>query len=243
MTLKAASALTVKVMEMQTSVAPSEIWLRDDLENIYAPLFGFLGYGFRLAMRSMMQKFVILVPDPIVFAPFVFAPWSVHGKLCVTCQHTSHDVSLPGRAAKDRQERRVPAADRRPDSACVVLPHRGSTQRECGFLCFDVVLCFLLSHALSQVHRRQKQLEVESRYWRLPKSCGSQPSVWEERKKSSAKRGSLCEPRKTVAPTTDCCIFPLAEQGNVAGCSSEDGDMRDPVLSVVFFSLWTGSAW
>ena len=34
--LKGASALPVKVMEIQTSVAPSEIWLRDDLENIYA---------------------------------------------------------------------------------------------------------------------------------------------------------------------------------------------------------------
>ena len=37
--LKVASALTVKVMEIQTSVAPSEIWLRDDLENIYSLLF------------------------------------------------------------------------------------------------------------------------------------------------------------------------------------------------------------
>ena len=32
--LKVASALTVKVMQIQTSVAPSELWLRDDLENI-----------------------------------------------------------------------------------------------------------------------------------------------------------------------------------------------------------------
>ena len=55
-----ASALTVKVMEIQTSVAPSDIRLRDDLEN---------GYGFRLAMSNVgwlvTQKFVILVPDPI----------------------------------------------------------------------------------------------------------------------------------------------------------------------------------
>ena len=29
--------------EIQTSVAPSEIWLRDNLENIYALLFRFLG--------------------------------------------------------------------------------------------------------------------------------------------------------------------------------------------------------
>ena len=28
-----------KVMEIQTRVAPAELWLRDDLENIYALLF------------------------------------------------------------------------------------------------------------------------------------------------------------------------------------------------------------
>ena len=65
-----------KQWKSQTSVAPSEIWLRDDLENIYALLFRFLGYGFWLAMSNMgwlvTQKFVILVPNPIVFAP-----WSV----------------------------------------------------------------------------------------------------------------------------------------------------------------------
>ena len=133
-------------MKIQTCVAPSEIWLRGDLENIYALLFRFFGYSFWVAMSNVgwltTQMFVILVLDPIVYAPFVFAPWSVlHGKLCVTCQHTSHDVTLPGRAAKDRQERRVPAADCRPDSACAALPRRCSTQRECGFPCLDVVLC------------------------------------------------------------------------------------------------------
>ena len=62
-----ASALTVEVMEIQTSAALAEIWFRDDLENIYALLFRFLGYGFRLAMSNVgwlvTQKFVILVPE------------------------------------------------------------------------------------------------------------------------------------------------------------------------------------
>ena len=44
------------------------------LENIYALLFRFLGFGFRLAMSNVgwhvTQKFVILVPDPIAFAPW-----------------------------------------------------------------------------------------------------------------------------------------------------------------------------
>ena len=62
-------------MEIQKkSVAPSEIRLRDDLGNIYALLFRFLGYGFRLATSNVgwlaTQQFVILVPDPIVFAPW-----------------------------------------------------------------------------------------------------------------------------------------------------------------------------
>ena len=57
----------------QACVAPSEIWLRDDLEEVYALLFRFLGYGFWLATSNVgwlvTQKFVILVPDPIGFSP------------------------------------------------------------------------------------------------------------------------------------------------------------------------------
>ena len=57
----------------QTSVVAAEIWLRDDLEKFYAVLFGFVGNGFQLALCNVgwltARKFVILVPDPIVFAP------------------------------------------------------------------------------------------------------------------------------------------------------------------------------
>ena len=63
-------------MDIPTSADPAEIWLRDDLENIYMLLFRFLGNGFRLALCNVgwlvTQKFVVLVPDPIVYAP-----WSV----------------------------------------------------------------------------------------------------------------------------------------------------------------------
>ena len=49
----------------------SELRLRDD--GVYALLFRFLGFGFRLAMSNVgwlvTQKFVSLVPDPIAFAP------------------------------------------------------------------------------------------------------------------------------------------------------------------------------
>ena len=33
-----ASAVNFQVMEIQTRVVPAELWLRDDLENIYAAL-------------------------------------------------------------------------------------------------------------------------------------------------------------------------------------------------------------
>ena len=57
-------------------MSPAEIWLRDDLGNIYMLLIRFLRNSFLLALCNFgwltTQKFVILVPDPIVFAP-----WSV----------------------------------------------------------------------------------------------------------------------------------------------------------------------
>ena len=107
-----------------------------------------------------------------------------------------------------------------------------------------VALCFLLSHLLSQVHRRQKKLEVESgkgdfvstkKFWTLPKSCGSQSSESEERKKSRAKRGSLCtrrRSRKTVFAWYPCIIRPQCEADGGAG-----GELRDRAsLAAVSFS-------
>ena len=43
-------------MEIPTSVVASELWLRDDLEGVYALLFRFLGFGFRLAMSSGLAR-------------------------------------------------------------------------------------------------------------------------------------------------------------------------------------------
>ena len=78
-------------MEIQTRVAPAELWLRDDLENIYALLFRFLGFGFRLAMSNaglhVTQKFAILVPDPIAFAQ-----WPV-ASLVTVVNKTDHRLS------------------------------------------------------------------------------------------------------------------------------------------------------
>ena len=86
--LKIASALN-RVIEIQTRVAPAELWPRDDLEEVYALLFRFLGYGFPLAMNNVgwlvTQKFVILVPDPIGFAPWLVLLDPGED----ICQHTS----------------------------------------------------------------------------------------------------------------------------------------------------------
>ena len=129
-------------MEIPKSVVASELWLRDDLEGVYALLFRFLGFGFRLAMSNVgwlvTQKFVILVPDPIAFAPrpALLDP----GEPCDICQYTSFRPRV---------------------CSCVTLP--------------------------SQVHRRQKQLS---------------DFVSTKSKKSTAKRGSLCDPRKSHKTVT-----------------------------------------
>ena len=106
--LKLASALIFNVMEIQTRVAPAELWLRDDLENIYALPFWFLGFGFRLAMSNVgwhvTQKFVILVPDLIFFAP-----WPVlldPGEPCNICQYTSFRPLIAGLFLYTKEQRR-----------------------------------------------------------------------------------------------------------------------------------------
>ena len=70
--------------------------MRDDLENIYMLLFGFLGNGFRLALCNLSwlatRESVVLVPDPIGFAP-----WQVlfdRGEPCVTAVKIRHTVTL-----------------------------------------------------------------------------------------------------------------------------------------------------
>ena len=53
------------MMEIQTSITPSEIWLRQDLEKVHALLLGFVGNGFQLALCNVSwlttRKFVVLV--------------------------------------------------------------------------------------------------------------------------------------------------------------------------------------
>ena len=90
------------------------------------------------------------------------------GKLCVIYQERTHNVAFPGEAAEDRQERRAPAIDRRPDSACIVLPHRGSTQSECGLLLSMwccVPFCPTPNHKTSRPPRARSCSWVWSSTW------------------------------------------------------------------------------
>ena len=60
-------------LKIQRDVASSEIWLREDLERVYAVLFRNVGIGTGLALCSVgwltTREFVILVSDPIIFTP------------------------------------------------------------------------------------------------------------------------------------------------------------------------------
>ena len=155
--------------------------MRRDLENIYALLFRFVGNGFKLALCNVGQLatrlFVVLMPDPIVFAP-----WSVllDRTASLVSPVNTHLTTLPSQGGQLRSGK---------SDVYQQLP-------------LDVVLCSLLSHAPSQDHRQGEQ-EGRLRRRRRGTGCsrGSLSSEWEEGKKSRARSGSRCEPRKTVAPT------------------------------------------
>ena len=63
--------------------------IRDDLENIYMLIFRFVGMGFRLALCNVSwvatRVFVVLVPNSLVFAPWVSAV-RPRRALCDSCQ-------------------------------------------------------------------------------------------------------------------------------------------------------------
>ena len=132
--------------------------MKEELENIYMLLFRFVGDGFQLALCNVgwlaTRKFVVLVPDPIVFAP-----WSVLldlGQLCDSCQDTSDEVD-PRIGKSDFYQQ--PIAGLRSFAAC--CPPEQWTPL------LVVVLCSLfLSHAPSQVHWKGDVVDTE-RYWTL----------------------------------------------------------------------------
>ena len=92
-------------------------------------------------------------------------------------------------------------------------------------LCFVCVCASFCPISYRKSTRRQKQLSdfVETKkYWTLPKSCGSQSSEWEERKKSRAKRGSLCT-RRGSRETVTCHGLRVVEPVYIRPCCAADG--------------------
>ena len=137
----------------------------------------------------MTQKFVILVPDPIGFAP-----WPVlldPGEPCDICQYTSFRPLFAGLflshlGTKTTWAMAFPRINCRTTSATVLTATATDTLR---------FVCVCASFCLSDFVETKK-------YWTLPKSCGSQSWECEERKKSRGKRGSLCARRRSRKTVT-----------------------------------------
>ena len=148
--------------------------------GVYALLFRFLGFGFRLAMSNVgwhvTQKFVNLVPDPIGFAPWSGA-CSIQASLVTSV--TTHLPGLSLRGLLSHQRTKTTWATAFPRINCLTNTATVLTATA------TVTSRFLLSISFHKVPWRQKQLSdfVETKKYRtLPKSCGSQSSEWEERK-------------------------------------------------------------
>ena len=89
------------------------------------------------------------------------------GKPCVTCQDTSHIVTLPTRAVEDRQERRVPATDHRTDSVCIVLLNRSSTRVDFSSLWCLVHFC-LTRHQKTSRQQSERSSTNKARPQEVP---------------------------------------------------------------------------
>ena len=131
---------------------------------------------------------------------------SARASLVFTCQDTHiHKVTFPGQAAADTQERRVPATDRRLDSACIVLRHRGSTQSGSG-LSLSMWCCALFCPMpCHKVHRQGDEVDGISR---------ATPSSSWTTTMAAASEVCLVVGRKThVTSWCVCCCYFCYNQG------------------------------
>ena len=153
--------------------------------GVYALLFRFFGFGFRLAVSNVgwlvTQKFVILVTDSIALAP---RPALLdQGELCDLCLYTSFRPPIAGLSValnKDDMGDGVPTDQ-------LSHNHCDCNASHCNSHIVTSCVCVFVLHPPSQVHRRQKQLS---------------DFVSTKSKKSTAKRGSLCDPRKSRKTVT-----------------------------------------
>ena len=178
--------------------------MRDDLESVVMLLFRFVGSGFRLALCNVGKlatwKFVVLVPDPIVFAP-----WSVllpHGRLCLTCQRTPSQVHRQReQEGRLRRRRRDTGRSRRVAAAC---RRSGRNARRAGP---RVARFVSLANLARQSHRPSTRVDCPAH------ECG-----WLLASATSSEDGNWCF---FVAIVFLCCWFSAASRQFDCGCCSE----------------------
>ena len=125
--------------------------------------------------------------------------------LASSCQDTSRKVTPQGEQLRTGESDvyQQPIAGLTPLALCCSME---GTQNECGLSPLDVVLCSLLCHALSQVHR-QGDLgdEVDGHQGRRRQALGRRRCLPQARR-------ALWSPRKTrlmrqSCGSTSCCEF------------------------------------
>ena len=99
--------------------------MRDGLENVYMLLFWFVGNGWNAGWLATRES-VVLVPDPIVLAP-----WSVlldRGEPCDSCQDTPDEAASACFLSQASEEWRVTTETR---SICA-RSQRGESEDDTG---------------------------------------------------------------------------------------------------------------
>ena len=118
----------------------------------------------------------ILITSPSAADSFYFLKQVGTGKPCVTCQDISHKFTFPRQAAKDRQERRVPATDRSP--VCRVEPGQSGApcwRGQCVCSCVT-----LPSQDLALVRRDEEVLDGRGGH-HLRVGAGQEEQDWRRR--------------------------------------------------------------
>ena len=199
-------------MEIQTRVAPAELWLRDEPGEHLCPALPVLGFGFRLAMSNVgwhvTQKSSFWCPIP---SPSRRGRCCSTGEPCDISQDTSFRPLFAGLFVAPRKRNFPRSAAQTLGSAAGV---NVDSSPRCGVSYHKSI------GGRSSSRWRAGRVELTKKYWTLPKSCGSQSSEWEERKKSRAKRGSLCarrRSRKTVTCHGLRVVEPVYHQASLRG--------------------------
>ena len=232
-------------MEIPTSVVASELWLRDDLEEVYALLFRFLGFGFRLAMSNVgwlvTQKFVILVPDPIAFVPrpALLDP----GEPCDICQHTSFRprvcscVTLPSQV--HRRQKQL--------SDFVSTKSKKSTAKRARFVTLAKSHKTVTCHGLRVMEPVCHQASLRGRFrsWmrasRQGQPCGRRrPEKWTRTRKAVSRRSVTVDFVCLYSSWFNIFDHKTTVAGGAAAAGGAGGALR-PGASLVTVDVYTSA--